>query len=608
MLEAYRTYKHHHLEDPVVTAGDRLYILGTQDGLFPDMGRALPGEMGGLWANDLKLADGFFLALDDVPLTRCDAFSAHPLGNTFHYRLTEQGLHLVRSQFVPDGFSGCMVEVLLENLRPVPRTAELSFTLRTDLLPAQYPDDPDELGRDVGEYDPVLRAFVARNSRNPWHVAWGADAQMPVLLQDQPKEVYGFGNTQGKGMNGRMFYRIALPPSGQASVRLYIVGARAARSQVADALAQLRGQADALRTDKAARLSRLAAGAHARMPDAALTEAWNSARFGYDQLARRTPRNERALGTALPEQPGWFGGDLMQSLSGLLPLGGFEVFEETLTALRDASQAHRGDGSVVGALLSDGRTATPGGLAQTARFVCLAWRGYQWTAHEAFLRDLLPFLVQNMRWLAQRTGDFGEQPSALPEDADTCALLRAACDTFHRILRALRLPTEAAHAARMQRLSAPDDARPDSLAALACWHGERVHVEQMLGCVQQLAAAQQPRATVSSRLDAEGNCMSAQDLGAMLWPLARYLFGLVPDAPRRTLHWQPRTPIGWEGWSLREVRIGEAVFTLTSSRLTQGTAAYTIATTTPGWQVMVSAEGEERTHALEGTLQLVLPD
>jgi hypothetical protein len=33
------------------------------DGAFPDMGHHLPGEMGGLWAFPVKLADGFWFGV-----------------------------------------------------------------------------------------------------------------------------------------------------------------------------------------------------------------------------------------------------------------------------------------------------------------------------------------------------------------------------------------------------------------------------------------------------------------------------------------------------------------------------------------------------------------
>ena len=45
--------------EPYVTAGDRAYLIGTQDGNFPDMGGHVHGEMGGLWVHPIKLIDGF---------------------------------------------------------------------------------------------------------------------------------------------------------------------------------------------------------------------------------------------------------------------------------------------------------------------------------------------------------------------------------------------------------------------------------------------------------------------------------------------------------------------------------------------------------------------
>jgi hypothetical protein len=46
-------------QQPYVTAGDRTYLIGTQDGNFPDMGHHVPGEMAGLWLPPIKLIDGF---------------------------------------------------------------------------------------------------------------------------------------------------------------------------------------------------------------------------------------------------------------------------------------------------------------------------------------------------------------------------------------------------------------------------------------------------------------------------------------------------------------------------------------------------------------------
>ena len=113
MLSTYRVYSYAHPDSPAVTAGSGAALIGAQSGLVPDMGYAVPGEMGGLWAGGMKICDGFFLAVDDVPLRESDAYEAHPVASAFHYRMQAQGLHVVRRQFIPDGVGGCVIELTL---------------------------------------------------------------------------------------------------------------------------------------------------------------------------------------------------------------------------------------------------------------------------------------------------------------------------------------------------------------------------------------------------------------------------------------------------------------------------------------------------------------
>ena len=113
MRSDYKVYRYDRLDAPVVTAGSAAVLIGAQNGLFPDMGYAVPGEMGGLWAGEKKICDGFFLAVDDVPLTQADACEIHPVVTAFHYRMQKERLHVVRRQFIPDGVSGCVIELTL---------------------------------------------------------------------------------------------------------------------------------------------------------------------------------------------------------------------------------------------------------------------------------------------------------------------------------------------------------------------------------------------------------------------------------------------------------------------------------------------------------------
>src|SRR5210317_319335 len=62
--------KKDYLNSPYVTAGDRLYMVGHQNGTFPDLGWHVKGEMGGVWDHPIKLMDGFEVSLnwDDLTL------------------------------------------------------------------------------------------------------------------------------------------------------------------------------------------------------------------------------------------------------------------------------------------------------------------------------------------------------------------------------------------------------------------------------------------------------------------------------------------------------------------------------------------------------------
>ena len=154
MRSDYRVYRYDRLDAPVVTAGSAAVLIGAQNGLFPDMGLAVPGEMGGLWAGEKKVCDGFFLAIDDVPLTQADACEIHPVVTAFHYRMQKQQLHVVRRQFIPDGVSGCVIELTIENLKNAPRMVEISFTVRTDILTAAAARGED--GAELGRIEDVL--------------------------------------------------------------------------------------------------------------------------------------------------------------------------------------------------------------------------------------------------------------------------------------------------------------------------------------------------------------------------------------------------------------------------------------------------------------------
>lgn len=610
MPAADSVYRYDPLDAPAVTAGSEAILIGAQNGRFPERGSAVPGAMGGLWAGEKKLCQGFYLAVDDVPLYESDAYEVSPAASAFHYRMQGAQLHVVRRQFVPDGVRGCAIELTLQNLRAVPRLAEIAFTVRTDILTvaAARGEDGLELGRDVGEYDERTQAFYARDSRNPWHVVWGADAKSRVLSTDLPREVYGFDTPQGKGVNGRLFYRVRLAAKGTAAIRLFIAGGYASRSKAEEALEALRAGADGLYAAKAARVERMMSCARAELPDEPLSRCLNWAKVYFEWMTCSVNGDGRALCVDLTEDPMLYGENWPLAVRGLLPLGRADLAGRMLlTVAALCEREHLAPGRVPRLATPGGRVLETGGPKESAQYVSLVWQTLLYGGDRALAAQLLPQTGLCMSYLRRATRGFQEIPAAL------LPLVREAAAAQGGILR-----TAGADGgeweALLARLPAPpaQEALPEgaSLFEAALWHGQRDHVERMTGCLSAMARAGDAGLPGALRgiHDQPDVLAASQATAGFVWAAARHLFGLAPDAPERAVCFAPHTPIGWTGWRVTGVVIGSARFDVQSERVSPSQARYTIRASEPGWRVRYTQDGEAREAEIGGELSLVLGD
>src|ERR1700754_1040532 len=85
-----------------VAAGTRAYSIGFEDGGFYANGWHITGEMGGVWAPPLKLADGLWFGVDGQWVGPATAFKSEP-GSVSYDLPPVNGLRLSRQDFVRDG-------------------------------------------------------------------------------------------------------------------------------------------------------------------------------------------------------------------------------------------------------------------------------------------------------------------------------------------------------------------------------------------------------------------------------------------------------------------------------------------------------------------------
>ncbi len=130
-----------------MTAGDRVYMVGHQNGSFPPLGWHIKGEMGGIWDHPIKLMDGFDaeLIMDGkvMPLNKATEFTNYPFANKHEFKFEEENITVQRVQFVPDGKQGVFVQFVIGNHSNKAKNGKFQFICTSDLQPTWLDERQD---------------------------------------------------------------------------------------------------------------------------------------------------------------------------------------------------------------------------------------------------------------------------------------------------------------------------------------------------------------------------------------------------------------------------------------------------------------------------------
>jgi hypothetical protein len=381
-----------------VTAGQRSYAVGFEDGRFYAHGWHITGEMGGVWAPPIKLVDGVWFGLDGQWVGQATKFFSG-WGYT-RYRLpATDGLSLQRIDFAPDRYRALVYGLRMTN-PGARRTVTVMVDSHSELLSA-YPwsftgmipnaaqNVPDE-GRfdgsslvftddgSLGNGDPVHHyAALVSSDRKP---ASGVAARtggayrgpqtanvcsptdgtsLPSLCGDGP---------YGKGTGGELHYSVTVPAHGSTTLWIAVAGSDRG---LADAHTQLAGALRDPARELAQKIaSRVALGANSRLslPGdrllanainwgkqnlADLTQTASNLQIRWTNQGKQYPAplgsvaHARWFAAGYPDYPWIFATDGEYTAFAAVAVGQFGVIEDHLRALRDISQILNGASGIV---------------------------------------------------------------------------------------------------------------------------------------------------------------------------------------------------------------------------------------------------------------------
>jgi glycogen debranching enzyme len=401
--------------EPYVTAGDRMYLIGSQDGNFPDLGDHVPGEMGGLWLHPIKLADGFWAKVIDVDsnqevvLSDASEFVNFPYGNRFVYSPIFNGIQVERFQFSSDGQQGFVVQYRFNNQSDSTKAFKFQFLVKTDLSPVWF---SDRLGikdaPDNVSWEPAQNLFVAKDTDNNWFAVWGAEQSanvQPIAYPSLPL------HTKGKGVAAGSEHTISVAKNTIAELSFIFAGSTKDPDEAIGIYKDVAGSLSELLKKKKEHYASIIETARIKIPDQRLQEVYDWVKVNTEWLVRDVPGIGRGVSGGFMEYPWWFGTE-SYTLQALAATGNFDLAKETLRLLKHHSFKANGNGRVVHEITTNGGISNPGNTQETSQFIITVGTVFDWSGDVEFIREMYPFVKMSIEWLL---ADMDQNKNLFPE-------------------------------------------------------------------------------------------------------------------------------------------------------------------------------------------------
>lgn len=383
---------------PFNTAGDKLYMIGHQDGSFPDLGWHVKDEMGGIWHHPIKLMDGFNASItvgkEVYSLDKAIGFVNYPFGNKHSYLVGSTPLSIERYQFVPDQLPGVQIEYAIRNTSNQTIQIQFHFEAVSNLMPVWLGERTGMINsKDLASYDPPNNRWIVKDSLNPWYVVFGSTVKgdaSQMINSKKNKPNITVSNTT---------YKIAIKPNAIFYLPFTIAGSAISKEQAILHYTQLKNTAAQLLATKKKRVLSLNNYARLTLKDQAIATSFEWLKYNSDWLTLDVDGIGRGVVAGLPDYPWWFGGDMAYTLKGLIALGRKDLVYSSIDLIHCISEKTNGNGRIVHEVSTNGAVFNPGNVNETPQFISLLWEVFCWTGDQEFLLKYFPSVVKGLNWV-----------------------------------------------------------------------------------------------------------------------------------------------------------------------------------------------------------------
>lgn len=520
--------KPQYLQSPFVTAGDRVYMVGHQDGSFPDLGWHVTGEMGGIWNHPIKLMDGFSAALtakksgSTYCLDKADNFINYPVGNEHHFMWKEEEIEMQRFQFVPDGWEGLIVEYTIANNSAVTKQFDFSFTGLVDLRPTWLGERTNMLdAEDEISFDEKLSAAVAKDKNNPWYVVYGGSLNTDTFSSSSICKT----ERSGLGVDGTLTYELFLQPGSMEVIQFFIAGSYKSEAAAHETFSFLKSMGPIELDKKIDRYQQVKETANLIIPDKEVEQMYEWLKYNTEWLVRTVPEQGSAVSAGLPDYPWWFGADMTYTMQGILATGNHTLAKNSIQLLGYLSKKANSNGRIIHEVSTNGAVFNPGNVNETAQYITMLKLYADWTGDKELIAELFPTVKQGIEWLTITMDEDGNSYPNGNGMMEIHGLDTEMIDVVAYTQQALASAASLANWMGEKQLASEYQARADELKRkinAEWWNGQ----EQSFGDFRSTVAEAKPIvAAALVRADTLGKPWAAKELKATEQKMRSYAAG-----------------------------------------------------------------------------------
>ena len=391
--------KTEYLDSPFLTAGNRVYMVGHQDGSFPEIGWHIKGEMGGVWDHPIKLMDGFDIALkwndESHILNKADTFTNYPFANKQHYNIPSKNLVVKRWQFVPDDLEGLLVQIELTNTGPTPLVFDVDFTGHSDLRPTWLGERTNmNDSEDRAVFEETIQGWMVKDNKNPWYLCYASD--MAPTQKSKAENSYG-----GLGVSNQLSYAMEIEPNETKTINFIVSGSYVSKENAFITFNTIKSDWLNLWEAKKQRYKELTQQSKLTIPDKKMQQTFEWLKYNCDWLIRTVPEIGTGITAGIPDYPWWFGVDSEYALQGYMAIGQTSAVYNTIALLDSVSNSVNDNGKIIHEMSTNGAVFNKGNINETPQFASLIWSIYQWNGNKSFLEKYFPTIEKGLSWLME---------------------------------------------------------------------------------------------------------------------------------------------------------------------------------------------------------------